>query len=570
MSRAREPRWRREGKPGPLADCGESKATRFWRHRGDHPNRPRPGAVNTDLAQVRARSAAVLLGALARIEAGAAQLAACVDVGHFAAGLALQVSQLIACETVSAFAHEPDGSWRPVAAHPPNALPVVAPTELDARLACWVPVTEARAGRRVEDDGDVLARVAVPLTVGGHARLAIEVVRPLTSPFHGDDLSTLRLYAAFTAQAFVAAERVQRSDAQQAELRFLVESQRKLLEINEHLLSTLDRTSVLDLIAESLQSLVWHDSFTVFRVNRGTLTYEPILTRARFVDPDFEANFLHLSTSIEDGLSGWVLRNGEALCLADAHLDERGVLIEGTTDQPEQLIVAPLVSEGDVIGTLAISRMGTHEVAFTAPEFEVVKLFARQVSIALRNATVHRRVSDQAETDAMTGLLNHGMFSRHLAELVVSPTDAPFAMLMLDLDGFKHFNDTQGHPAGDVLLQRVAAGIAGAIRGTDRAYRYGGDEFAVLLLGAGPVHGADAAERVRAAIGSITGADRAHVTASVGVACYPDDAETSDELLAAADFALYQAKRGGGDAVMAAVPERPIRNTERRTGHEEG
>jgi diguanylate cyclase (GGDEF)-like protein len=132
---------------------------------------------------------------------------------------------------------------------------------------------------------------------------------------------------------------------------------------------------------------------------------------------------------------------------------------------------------------------------------------------------------------------------------------------MLDLDAFKVFNDAMGHPAGDGLLVEIAESMSGATRATDRLYRYGGDEFSALLPGADRVIAHDIAERIRRAVreqadarAALGGEPRPLVTVSAGVACYPEDGRTNDELVTVADRALYQVKpsdRGRLDGVLA-------------------
>jgi diguanylate cyclase (GGDEF)-like protein len=120
---------------------------------------------------------------------------------------------------------------------------------------------------------------------------------------------------------------------------------------------------------------------------------------------------------------------------------------------------------------------------------------------------------------------------------------------MLDLDGFKAFNDRQGHPAGDLRLIEVARAITSAVRATDRPYRYGGDEFAVLLPSTPRDIGTLVARRITDAIAALDTGGCAPVTMSIGAASHPDDATTRDDLVAAADGALYQAKASGGNQV---------------------
>ena len=170
------------------------------------------------------------------------------------------------------------------------------------------------------------------------------------------------------------------------------------------------------------------------------------------------------------------------------------------------MIVVPLGVGGDVIGTLNIGRMGARESHFDENEFELTKLFAGQASIALQNAEIHRAVEVRAELDALTGLRNHGAFQRELGEAIATDGGAGLALLMMDLDAFKAFNDTLRPPG-----RRRAAAARSRRRSSarsatgDRAYRYGGDEFAVILPGLGQSEAEPIAERIRAAVAGRVG-----------------------------------------------------------------
>jgi two-component system cell cycle response regulator len=205
---------------------------------------------------------------------------------------------------------------------------------------------------------------------------------------------------------------------------------------------------------------------------------------------------------------------------------------------------------------LTLERIGEGRT-FTDDEFELVQLFAAQASIALQNAEVHLAVRQRAQTDVLTGLLNHGTFGQQLDALIAA--DEPFSLVMLDLDHFKPVNDGMGHQAGNRLLRQVADAIVAASRESDRVFRYGGDEFAVLLPrtdghDVGPI-----AERVRAAVGGVVGPGstwrgRARsLEASAGTASFPADGRTAEEVLLAADRALFVAKRSGGGRVADAA-----------------
>src|SRR5829696_7461956 len=187
------------------------------------------------------------------------------------------------------------------------------------------------------------------------------------------------------------------------------------------------------------------------------------------------------------------------------------------------MIVVPVRVAGEVVGTLNLARMGGEEAYFSQNEFELVQLFACLASLALENAEAHGAITVRAEHDALTGLRNHGSFQRELGQAIVAAEGTPFALLMLDLDSFKGFNDTCGHPAGDALPA-------------------GGDEFAVILPGASRIDAFEVVERIRRAVAALPSATGPRVTISAGVGCYPDDGETKDELVSAADQSLYLAK----------------------------
>jgi diguanylate cyclase (GGDEF)-like protein len=218
------------------------------------------------------------------------------------------------------------------------------------------------------------------------------------------------------------------------------------------------------------------------------------------------------------------------------------------------------MAEGEVLGTLNIGRMGGEEKHYSQNEFELTKLFAAQAAIALRNAEAHDEVKVQAERDALTGLRNHGAFQRELQAALGAVHGRSVAVLMMDLDRFKGYNDRSGHPAGDDLLVAVSRAIESCIRQGDRAYRYGGDEFAVILPEVGRQAAEEVARRIRSAVEAIPDdSGGPHVTMSVGIACYPEDGADKDTIVETADQALFVAKgapfRNSRDQFVAALDE---------------
>ncbi|HEY0379646.1 MAG TPA: diguanylate cyclase [Pyrinomonadaceae bacterium] len=164
---------------------------------------------------------------------------------------------------------------------------------------------------------------------------------------------------------------------------------------------------------------------------------------------------------------------------------------------------------------------------------------------------------EAAFTDHLTSLANRRRFERQLEREVSRTTryGRPFCLLLLDIDNFKLVNDTYGHEAGDEVIRRLALTLQAGTRGIDLAARIGGEEFAVILPETDFEGGVDVAERLRVAIRETEISPAGTITASFGVAEFPLCAATGRELLAVADAALYQAKRGGRDRVERGVTE---------------
>ncbi len=181
----------------------------------------------------------------------------------------------------------------------------------------------------------------------------------------------------------------------------------------------------------------------------------------------------------------------------------------------------------------------------------LLKVIAQHAAAAYDNACLYTL----AVTDPLTRLFTVRLFHEQLDELAAawSGSGRGFALLMLDLDHFKAVNDTHGHPAGDEVLKAASGAIREAIRLTDGAYRYGGEEFSVLLPGADAAQARSTAERVRAAIerseARLPDGTTLRVTASIGIAVCPDDGTIARDLVSAADQALYGAKRLGRNRV---------------------
>jgi diguanylate cyclase (GGDEF)-like protein/excisionase family DNA binding protein len=226
------------------------------------------------------------------------------------------------------------------------------------------------------------------------------------------------------------------------------------------------------------------------------------------------------------------------------YVDEFGVWVSG---------VAPVRdATGTIVGAISADMPATSgETEIFGLRSNVTQTFAAMLHTA--TARLGRAELD-AITDGLTGLYNHRYLHERLAEEIerVDEQHGTLALLFCDIDKFKNYNDRHGHSAGDHALRVVAREIEGSIRHIDMATRYGGEEFAIILIDNDLPGAMEVGERIRRAVADTRPAlDEDPVTLSIGVATYPRDASSKEELLDKADWAMYLAKRRGRDRVVA-------------------
>jgi diguanylate cyclase (GGDEF)-like protein/excisionase family DNA binding protein len=359
--------------------------------------------------------------------------------------------------------------------------------------------------------------------------------------FTDDDLRLLVIYASFAAQAMANADTTEQLRGKTLALEQQLRGQRELLQVTESILTTLDARGVLESVIERLGRLITSDNVAIEVLDPVTGLLTPLTARgvhaARYMDPWGPG---------EAGVATWVVEHNEPVLIADERHDPRvNHFRDDLGPMDGSLLVVPLRGRGHAIGVMTIERLGMGNT-FSEEEFELVQLFAAQVSIALQNAEVFQAVEIRARTDDLTGLLNHGTFQEWLDR---STRDGqPFSLIMLDLDDFRTVNNDQGHQAGDKLLRRIADGLVKAGRESDLVFRYGGDEFTFLLPNTDGEGALQVAERARQAVA----ATRRGVSASVGIATFPRDGSTATDVLLAADRACFVAKRNGRDRIVTA------------------
>jgi diguanylate cyclase (GGDEF)-like protein len=262
-----------------------------------------------------------------------------------------------------------------------------------------------------------------------------------------------------------------------------------------------------------------------------------------------------------EGLAGRAIRD-RAMVVDDQF--SRAQYAASMRDLPSPEVVhgvgMPLIRQGVVVGALTIGR--TAEGSPFAPlELEALQLIGGQAGLAIANSFLHAELTELAIRDPLTGLYNRRHFDAMLERMLAthhrhrSATYRPIAAVVFDLDNFGSFNKLHGHQVGDEVLKTFAALLRARFRRTDLVARMGGEEFVAVMDGASREQAVAIADEVRTAMAATpiqVGDDAIHVTVSAGCAQVVESEPTREALLRTADVALFMAKRGGRDRVVAA------------------
>lgn len=228
---------------------------------------------------------------------------------------------------------------------------------------------------------------------------------------------------------------------------------------------------------------------------------------------------------------------------------------EAAPDAGTEHLCVPMISQGEVIGLLVAGMPAGPDAA---AEVAAVDAIGEQLALGTSNINLREMLRRQSTTDELTGLYNRRYFDAALRRELfrAERNQTPLAVVMIDLDHFKRINDTHGHDAGDAVLRAAGRCLYDGVRRSDIACRYGGEELVLVLPECDAGAAARCADAVRGAIAALTLTHRdlalPQVTASFGVAAWPEHGADADALLQAADGALYAAKNGGRDRVCVA------------------
>src|SRR2546429_4792380 len=318
--------------------------------------------------------------------------------------------------------------------------------------------------------------------------------------------------------------------------RSVTEAQREvcaLHEIAQTIGSSLNMNDTVTLISNKLRAIVPFDTCIIFMVDDRS--GKAIAIHAVGDHADL---FERRRMSVGDGITGWVIANGRSMCNSSPELDLVG-LPDDISRGYRGVLVSPLIREDGAFGAISLYSKG--RTSYTSEHVRLLESVAQHAASALNNAITFERTKESALTDPLTELPNargfYMMLEQRLAECLRLNRES-LTVISMDVDDFKAINDRYGHAIGDRLLASIARVIRKELRQMDILSRYAGDEFVAIMPMASQVMAEGIADRITTAVSghkfSVREGKQVTVGISIGVACFPNHGETTEELLTSA------------------------------------
>ena len=389
--------------------------------------------------------------------------------------------------------------------------------------------------------------LAVPVRTGDVITGVLVADRLEIQSFTGSEPEMLQAFATLAADAILQTRAS--LSREEADLEF-----KAVYPLSQKLATLSREPEVRDLLLRSARNLIALEGAAVVMTDELLSRYQVADTHGWMTE--FQRREVGLS---EKTWAAWVLRSAEDPYLLDdvsSHQERMPILVldEGNA-RGESLLTVPLRARNRTLGALVLSgRRG----AFDSASQRVLAILANQAAATLSLIRDKEKQAELAVRDGLTGLYNRRAFGELLGQAVAREdrqAGGRLSLLILDLDHFKKLNDTYGHPAGDAALKSAAEVLRRHLRKGDLAARYGGEEFVLILPGTDESGARHLAERVREALADhrlVFEGAKITVTASFGLAVWPEGGQEPDALLASADRALYAAKQAGRNRVVAA------------------
>ena len=323
---------------------------------------------------------------------------------------------------------------------------------------------------------------------------------------------------------------------EQSGFRSISEAQREVFalhEIAQTIGSSLNLSDTVTLVANKLKAIVPFDSCVIFLVDERS--GKAVAKHA--VGEEAEL-FSSRRITVGEGITGWSIANGRSMCNASPELDMVGIADE-IVKRFRGVLVSPLVRDDGAFGAIALYSQS--RTSYTTEHVRLLESVCQHASSALNNALTYEKTRESALVDPLTELPNargfYMMLEQRIAECQRMNRES-LAVLCMDIDDFKVVNDQYGHSIGDRLLASVAGVVRRELRQMDILTRYAGDEFVAIMPMASSKMAASIADRIRNTVEeqlfSVRNGTMIGLGVSLGVACFPEDGETSEELLTAA------------------------------------
>jgi diguanylate cyclase (GGDEF)-like protein len=319
-------------------------------------------------------------------------------------------------------------------------------------------------------------------------------------------------------------------------------------------ITSLDYQTILTEAVKHLHELLESDACVLYLWNEEEQVLIPVAGKhdPAVYTPAYIHRMMTFKCPLGFGITGWVMETGQPYISGDVMTDSHSQAVPGWSRDEKSSLLAPIQLEGRRLGVVRLTRRGLNQ--FTNDDLELALSFAGQAALVIEHGRTVKELSDLSITDNMTGLYNARHFHQVLA-VELSRADRqqqPVALVMVDSDSLKQFNDRRGHQRGDDFLRAIGRILKENIRLSDYAFRYAGDEFLLLLPGSGAEEALVVAERTRMLIEEYDGDEWVGGTVSMGVAVYPDHATDGEAFLSMADRAMYESKRLGKNRVTTA------------------
>ena len=393
---------------------------------------------------------------------------------------------------------------------------------------------------------NILSLLAAPVYINDEISGVLIVDGLEYNTFSGDDIHFIETYGGIIAETIVNYNNLLEFENSTRLFSFFYE-------VSRGLNSNLKFEEILDLLLSVMQNIIHYDRLTISAYETGS-DQAKIIRIVGQVDDFPEGTVFPL----DEGLTGWIIRKRKPILIYDLEKDDhfipRYTSKEKINYNLRSFLGAPISYHDICFGAVTVENYKPD--SYQEHHKKLLVMLANNFGVALERSHALQELEQHATTDGLTKLHNYRMFMQRIYEEIERAVryNSNFTLLMLDIDHFKRVNDQYGHLAGDKILTQIAASIKNNTRNVDFACRYGGEEFAVILVETGLEKALLTAERIRKNIEHLDSnfkGNTIHVTVSIGAVEFPNSSKDVESLILEADKALYRAKSEGRNRIVA-------------------